>query len=100
MKLRSNTLFSPQRGLENYKIQENRKLIAQEAKEAAKTEKVDAVDAKRAIRTCSVDDCTKMTRKESGGKNWSYCELCKICFAQITTVNMPNKILSICLFKQ
>ena len=49
VKLRSNTLFSPQRACKNYKVQENRKLIAQEVKEAAKIEKVDAADANRAI---------------------------------------------------
>ena len=80
VKLTSNTLFSPQKVLENVKEQEDRKLTVQEAKEAAKKEKVDAADAKRAARTCFVDDCNKMTRKEGGAKNWNYCELCEILF--------------------
>ena len=80
VRLKSNTLFSPQRILENYKEQEDTKLSATEAKEAAKKEKQDAADVKRASRTCSVDDCIKMTRKEGGAKNWSFCEFCEILF--------------------
>ena len=66
--------------MENYKDQEDAKMSAKEAKEAAKKDKVDAADAKRAARTCSVDDCFKMTRKEGGAKNWKYCKICKILF--------------------
>src|SRR5688500_917671 len=80
VKLTSNTLFSPQKVLENVQEQEDRKLSAQEAKVAAQKEKVDAADAKRAARTCSVDDCNKVTRKEGGTKNWNYCVFCEILF--------------------
>lgn len=80
VKPRSNILFSPQKILEHCKEQEDAKMLAKEAKEAAKKDKVDTADAKRAARTCSVDDCVKMTRKEGGVKNWKYCEFCEILF--------------------